>query len=160
MRSFRFAMAAAAAMAASSFAVAQAQSRVTAAKPQTIVSALEKAGYEAELGEDSEGDPKVRTTLSGLNVNILFYGCNDRGASCRSLQLVVAFARDEPLTLQRVNDWNARERWGTMSLDEEGDPNVTFDIATEPNGIDYETFESILSRWETVVANLKEHIWD
>jgi hypothetical protein len=160
MRSFRFAMAAAAAMAASSFAVAHAQSRVTAARPQTIVSALEKAGYEAELGEDSEGDPKVRTTLSGLNVNILFYGCNDRGASCRSLQLVVAFARDKPLSLQRVNDWNARERWGTMSLDEEGDPNVTFDIATEPNGIDYETFESILSRWETVVANLKEHIWD
>ena len=45
-------------------------------------------------------------------------------------------------------------------MDEEGDPNVTFDIATEPNGIDYETFKSILSRWETVVANLKEHIWD
>jgi hypothetical protein len=146
------------ALLASLLLVSTARAVVTSKDPGTIIKALQDAGYRAELGKDQQGDPKVKTTMAGLTVNIMFYGCTDN-ESCGSFQFVVSLDSKEKVALARANDWNRKRRWGAMFLDDEGDPVVTFDVDTTPSGIDEAVFKHILEHWEFLCNELKQFTW-
>ncbi len=44
----------------------------------------------AELSKDSVGDPMISGRMAGINYVIFFYGCNDAGKECSSLQFRAA----------------------------------------------------------------------
>ncbi len=73
---------------------------------------LQTWGYRAEVDRDNEGDPMVRTGISGMNVQIYFYGCTtDTPRRCRSVQLHVGVKTDAKVDLVKVNQWNNKKRY-------------------------------------------------
>lgn len=133
--------------------------RVSAAEPASVATALQDAGYRAAPGKDDTGDPKVTSTMSGHTVTIDFYGCNNN-KNCRSLQFYSSWETGGKLTLEKVNEWNLKKRWGKLAMDDEKDPVITLDIDTSPNGFDAELFQSLIRHWEAVIADLRAFVGD
>ncbi|HEX9806300.1 MAG TPA: hypothetical protein VGA34_05315, partial [Alteraurantiacibacter sp.] len=50
---------------------------VTASDPDGVVSAMAYAGYEATLGTDAYGDPKIDGSFGGWSGSVWFYGCDE-----------------------------------------------------------------------------------
>lgn len=102
---------------------------VSAKDPEGLASTLRNAGYEVDIGRDSVGDPRLETTLGGMTTRIMFYGCDETtNADCDSVQFVTGFDRDQPMTAADALNLSDRYRFAAVSLDDEGDPYVTWDV--------------------------------
>lgn len=138
---------------------AQAQT-VTAKNPQTIVDALQKAGYKAVLETlpDSEG-PMVRSASSGSKYSILFYGCT-AGINCATVQFYTSydFDRGKEPTLAKINDWNRENRFGRAYLDKENDPAIEMDVDLDHGGMSEMLFLDNLEFWTSVMAGFEKHL--
>ncbi len=133
---------------------------VTAADPATVVSALEMAGYRAELTTDNIGDPKVVTRLSGREVQLFFYGCDSESHDgCDQLQFMVGFDAEQPLDAARVERFMHDRRFASMSLDEEGDPWLSWDIVTGTEGIPTSVFLQSARLFTEAVGAAELMIW-
>lgn len=137
---------------------AAADSPVDAARPDTVVDAVREAGFRAQLTEDDYGDPMIETSMAGVDILIIFYDCQDH-AACESLQLSAGFDRENPMLAQRVEEWNAARRFGTVSLDEEGDPYLRWDVITK-GGISFEAFESTLRGYESTIGEFATFVFE
>jgi len=91
-----------------------------------VVSLLQEAGYRAKLSTDKDGDPKIETRMSGVNVFVTFYDCKQ--GRCGSLQFEVGLDLDEGSSLATVNAFNKEYRYARASLDDEMDPFLAFDF--------------------------------
>lgn len=138
-------------MAATAIAVlvagtAQAQS-VTAADPEGLVTAMKSAGYSAELTTDQVGDPMIKTELNGSQVSILFYGCDEEThAGCDSLQFSTGYDRETPMDPIRALEIARKWRFLAVSLDDDGDPYLRWDIYTA-DGIPQSVLMAALRRY-------------
>lgn len=91
-----------------------------------MVRVLQDAGYKASLDKASDGDPRIVTKMSGVNVYVYFYDCKkDR---CGSLQFTVGMDLEQGSTLEAMNRFNAEYRYGRAYLDDEMDPFLRFDF--------------------------------
>ena len=132
----------------------------TAADPATVVSALEMAGYRAELKTDNIGDPKIVTKLSGREVQIFFYGCDsETHAGCDQLQFMVGFDSDQPLEAAKVERFMHSRRFASMSLDDEGDPWLSWDLVTGTEGIPAAVFLQSVRLFTETVGAAELMIW-
>ena len=77
------------------------------------------------------GDPLILTDFYGYEGQIVFYGCDESSHDgCDSVQFTVGLDRKQPMPLEMANDLSANERYVSISLDEEGDPWLTWDVVT------------------------------
>lgn len=129
---------------------------VDAAKPETVIAALQDAGYKAVLKKDGSGDPLITSAASGANFNVYFYGC-EQGAGCRSLQLYAAYTVKPKLTADKVNGWNRENRFGTALLDKDGDPALQWDVITE-TGMPEPLFAQMIDRWAGAMASYQTYV--
>ncbi len=89
------------------------------------------AGYEAELGKDNAGDPMITAEFGGRSARVFFHGCDEETkADCDAVQLSVGFDREDAWTAQEAIQLSKDFRFAAVSLDDEGDPYVTWDIVT------------------------------
>lgn len=88
---------------------------------------LQKGGYKAELTKDDGGDPLINSAAGGQNFKIYFYDC-DEAKRCKALQFSVGFDMKEGLTLEKANEWNRKNRYLKVYLDDDLDPYVQYDI--------------------------------
>jgi hypothetical protein len=133
--------------------------QVTAANPQTIIDAMQAEGYQAKLGADKEGDPMVSSKSSGSSFDIYFYGC-EKNSNCTSIQFVSFYEmsdHDRP-SLEKLNDWNSKERFASASLDSDKDPWLRMDVYTGPGGISMATFRGNLDLWTSQMADFEKLI--
>ena len=109
---------------------AQAQQQTVSAKnPQGIVDLLDIAGYKPELQKDDYGDPLIYLELDGWKVDMVFYGCGeDTNADCDSIQLSTGFDTENGLTQDAAMSISEKFRFASVSLDEENDVYVRWDI--------------------------------
>ncbi|MFT3805473.1 YbjN domain-containing protein [Arenimonas sp.] len=120
-----------------------------------IVAAMQDYGVRAKLGEDEQGDPQIESALAGANFNLRFYDCaKDR---CSSIQFLSGFDLEEGMSLEDVNDWNRTMRYGSVYLDDEGDPYLQMDVDVT-RGIDKEQFAEWMAVWEEVLGRFMERI--
>jgi hypothetical protein len=148
-----------AALVALLLAAPAAAQQVTAANPQTIVDAMQTEGYQAKLGKDKEGDPMVSSKSSGSSFDIYFYGC-EKNSDCTSIQFVSYYemgANDRP-SLDKLNDWNAKKRFASASLDSDKDPWLRMDVYTGPGGISMAAFRGNLDLWTSQMADFEKLI--
>lgn len=130
---------------------------VVATKPSSIVSALQDAGFRAELTTDPTGDPKIGSASGGVNFSILFYGCSDN-RDCSSIQFHAGFVMSTPVSMTSINKWNQTNRFGCGWLDDEDDPHLKFDVNLDEGGISVDLFEDTLDLWTIVLADFAESI--
>jgi len=123
---------------------------VCASAPTTVAAAMMRAGYQALVEQDDLGDPKINSAANGYKFQVLFYGCEAHKA-CDSIQFYVGFTPDPVRDAAYANEWNARKRFSQMSVDKEGGPRVTYDLATI-GGLTQKNFADVLDWWTTLLA--------
>ena len=127
-------------------AAAEAGRGITGAE---MVRVLQDAGYRAELDTDDDGDPRIETRMSGVNVFVGFYDCKqDR---CGSLQFAVALDLAQGSTLETMNRFNSGYRYAKAHLDEEMDPFLRFDFEILHTARD-EHIASQIDMWEDLLG--------
>src|SRR3546814_1106778 len=91
---------------------------VCASDPQTVVKALQAAGYKALLSKSKQtGNPKIESAASGYDYSIFFYEC-EQTLHCGSLQFQVSFEDDGGNTPELANKWNKDKRFAQMRSEE------------------------------------------
>ena len=151
-----YAFAAAVALAFGSAAGAAAP-MVRAQDPQSLVNAMQKAGYKAELGTDKVGDPMISSGYSGSTFQVFFYNCTDHKA-CVTVQFHAGYDFNEALPLETLNAWNKSQRFGRAYLDKEDDPIVEMDVDLDDGGIAPLLFIDNLEFWTSSLGKFETHI--
>jgi hypothetical protein len=123
---------------------------VTADVPR-IASALQGAGYKAEIEGDG-AERYIATGTGGTGFAIRFFGCNPLGGDCKSVMFSAWFEDEDPPTLEAMNQFAARMRWGRVYIDEEGDPTIEMDVDLEDGGMSEELFIDNVEYWDSSLS--------
>lgn len=135
----------------------QAQS-VTAANPQSVVAALQAAGYRAELTKDESGDPLIKSSSSGTDFLVVFYACT-RNVACKTVQFYAGYADPKNATLARLNQWNAEHRFGRAYLTDKGSARIEMDVDLDAGGMSRALFTDNLQVWTQVMSAFESFIY-
>ncbi|QIQ85877.1 YbjN domain-containing protein [Erythrobacter sp.] len=129
-----------------------AERMISAERPEDMVIALLNAGYDPELIKDGVGDPAISfSRAEGYPLMVLFYDCDEETHDkCTSIQLRGGLDRAEPWNPAEAIEISSRYRFLAVSLDEEGDPWMTWDILTG-NGIPESLFVEAVERFEATL---------
>src|SRR5215213_8348834 len=130
---------------------------VRAQDPQSVIKAMQGSGYLAELTVDREGDPMIRSGASGTNFQILFYNCTNH-RECATVQFHVGYDLKAAPSLERINEWNATQRFGRAYLDKESDPILEMDVDLDDGGVSPLLFIDNLEFWTSAMGRFEKHI--
>ncbi len=151
---FKKALFAAAAMVA--FAGSAQAQNVRGQDPNSVVRALQAAGYKAVLGTDSVGDPKIESAASGSKFIINFYGCT-KNVDCRTVTLYAGWT-GVTTNINAMNEWNKLKRFSRAYIDRDGDPVIEFDVDLDDGGMNQQLFIDNIEFWELSIGAFKKHI--
>mgnify|MGYP005998535175 CR=1 FL=1 len=127
---------------------------VDGSSPQYIAKLISDEGYRAQLENDSDGDPRIRSAAEGVKFSIRFYGCKSpRG--CTSIQFSAGFDMKDGMTLKRANEWNRGKRFGKVYLDEENDPYIQMDVNTD-FGVTDKNFLDTFDYWQLLLKSFND----
>jgi hypothetical protein len=149
-------VAAAALLATTLAATATAQSLVSAENPAELVSIIQALGFQAQIDKDNVGDPLIRSSSSGVDFSIYFYGCT-KNKRCQSLQFIAGYNLTDGTTLAVLDEWNEEKRFASAYLDDEDDPFLQMDVNTE-GGITQQNFEKTFDLWQSLKGEFEIHI--
>ena len=113
--------------------------------PDFIVD-IAKGFGSAVLQTDAKGGPLIYGRIKGKPYAILLYGCERD--SCSLIQLLANFRAPET-GLERVNDWNAKNRFGKASLSQ-GKVLINQPVVTR-FGLPRRTLERHFVFWELIL---------
>jgi len=148
---------AAALIAAGGTGAAQAEN-LLASNPQSFMDFFFEKGHPAQLSEDGVGDPYIEFRYDGTVMPLWFYGCEDN-ANCQSVQFYAAYGLEEPIALDRLNEWNGEERrYARAYVIEEGTLRLEMDVFTGADGITTRDFGSLLDIWIDRVVQFEDFI--
>ncbi len=117
---------------------------ICAADPQTVVAALQKRGFRAELFSDPAG-PYIASGAEGYAFSVLFNDCKD-GKDCTSLQFNILFSESDKHTPQYANAFNVRYRYIQVGALPNNRLRFAYDLNTM-GGITKENFNTFLGIW-------------
>ncbi len=129
---------------------------VSAQNPQTIVSALQSAGYRAELDKDTTGDPMIRSSSGGSAFYVFFYRCT-RNTDCRTVQFYAGFADARP-SLSQMNEWNSKNYFGRAYIRDNGSARLEMDIDLDDGGVSRAVFGNNLEFWVVLMGRFKSFV--
>ena len=134
---------------------AQAQ-MVSGQNPQSVVNALQNAGYKAELTKDATGDPLIRSSSGGTNFAIFFFGCT-KNVQCATIQFFAGYTDKKP-TLSLMNDWNSKKRFGRAYIADSGAARIEMDVDLDDGGMSAKLFEDNVEFWVVTMSAFEKHI--
>jgi len=144
--------------AATLFITAPAQARNVTADVAQIAELLTGAGYKVESREAKDGK-FLRITSDETRYDINPYGCDDKGANCKSVQFYAGFTTDKKLSLTQINTYAREHRWGIVYLDSDNDPVIEFDLDLEKGGMSSELFLDNVAYWEAVMFGFADFVF-
>ena len=130
---------------------------VRAQDPQSIVRAMQNAGYQAQLGTDKVGDPMITSGSSGTTFQVFFYNCTNH-QQCATIQFHSGYTLKIPVALDQINQWNRSERFGRAYLDKDNDPILEMDVDLDGGGLSPALFIDNVEFWTSVLGNFEKHI--
>lgn len=102
---------------------------ISAADPAAMARIMVSGGFPAVTGIDDYGAPVIDTQFDNWLGRVVFYGCDEEAAeNCDSVRLSVGYDLDQAITLDRAASLFGDERFMSVSLDEEGDIFIGWDI--------------------------------
>lgn len=126
---------------------------------QTIASAMQDAGYRATI-EGEGSDRYVSSASGGFNFGIFFYGCNDAGDNCKTIQFYAGFSPEKSPTLRQMNDYAKQNRWGRVYLDDDNEPAIEMDLDLEDGGMPKALFIDNIEYWEAVMQQFGSWVFE
>jgi hypothetical protein len=150
----RFGTIMAGALALAACAPAEAQ-QIRAQDPQTIVKAMQSAGYTANLGKDPTGDPKIESGAAGAKFHVFFFNCT-KNSDCRTVQFFAGYRKDGTVDMNQINEWNRTHRFSRAYIDKEGDPVIEMDVNLDEGGLSSALFIDNLKVWENLLGQFRE----
>lgn len=126
------------------------------ASPDAIMAALERGGFEAEVGKEKDGDPKISSTDKNQPFGVHFYGCKDH-AHCRYVQITQGWNLKNGITLEKIDAWNGDNVWGQAYRDDEKDPWLALTINFE-GGVTPDYLDSMIDWWAIIVDDYEDAI--
>jgi hypothetical protein len=136
-------------------AAGPATNMITGSDVDAIVAMAARYG-DATLTKDKNGNPYIKNRSNGAGWTISFYGC-DKGADCKSIEFYHGFETDNKPTSARINEWNQKKRWSKAYLDQDGDPNISFDINLR-YGVARGNLEADIGRWVETIGDFKAFV--
>lgn len=125
--------------------------------PDSLVRAMQAAGYTAKLGTDKVGDPMITSASSGTTFQVFFYNCTNH-RDCATVQFHSGYDLKDPVTLETINEWNRTKRFARGFLDKEQDPILEMDVDLDDGGLSSQLFTDNLEFWTTVLGEYEQHI--
>jgi hypothetical protein len=138
-------------------AASPAAALVTAKDPQSVVKALQAAGYNAQLGTDQDGDPTVASSASGTKFDIFFYGCTQH-KDCKTVQFYTGYTLKERVSLEKINAFNRDARFGRGYLDKVDDPCIRMEVDLDDGGMSDALFIDNIEFWTSIRAEFERQI--
>lgn len=131
------------------------QGTICAADPQTVVNAMQEAGYKAKLtASKSSGNPLINSAAAGYNFEVQFFNCTIMTA-CKSLAFLISFDDDGTNTPELANQWNDVNRFSTMSVSSDKSLVLAYDISTV-GGLNSRNFEDLLDTWNSTLGEVSK----
>lgn len=118
---------------------------------QQIAEVLRHRGYPAEIGVDDQGDPKITSSIEGVEFFVL---CYPNGDVCGSIQFSIVTNLESGTTYETINAWNREQRYGQAWLDDEMDPYLDMSVELE-HGASTELIDENLVDWAEIVGKWK-----
>ena len=130
---------------------------VRAQDPQSLVRALQDAGYAAKLGTDRVGDPMITSGVAGTNFQIFFYNCTEH-RNCATVQFHSGYDLRVPVDLPKLNEWNRTKRFARAFLDKENDPILEMDVDLDDGGLSPALFIDNIEFWASILGDFERYI--
>ncbi|KQN03746.1 YbjN domain-containing protein [Sphingomonas sp. Leaf25] len=111
-------------------------------QPGNVVSALQAAGYKAQLKLNKAGEPFIESATNGDPFTIDFYEC-DGLKDCKSMQFSSWYKKEPIFTPAVANEWNAKRRFLKVAVDSDGDMRQFLD-ATVVGGMSQAQFAEVV----------------
>jgi crotonobetainyl-CoA:carnitine CoA-transferase CaiB-like acyl-CoA transferase len=127
------------------------------ADPETMANALERAGYEVDITEAKDGDPRIESTDDDKPFAVNFYDCNDQHERCGYVQITQGWNLKKGIELEKIDSWNADNVWGQAYRDDEKDPWLAL-VINFKGGVTPEYVDDMLEWWAVIVDDFEEHI--
>ena len=115
-------------------------------QPGDVVSALQTAGYKAELKINKAGERDILSATNGGSFTVEFCGCEGL-RDCNSFQFTSWYKKEPVFTAALANKWNATERFLKVAVDSDGDTREFLD-ATAVGGMTQAQFTELVG-WYT-----------
>ena len=110
-----------------------------------------------EREEAGDGTPVLVGRMGGYDYQTHFYGCDDAGRACKSIQLT-AYFDPEGASLDRINMWNLEKRFGKAYLDTDGDAVIEMDVNLD-FGVTLRNFDDTVDYWRTVLIEFAAFLY-
>lgn len=123
---------------------------VTAKDPSSVVGAMKKAGYPAELTKDDAGDPMINSRAEGTDFNVHFYGCEEN-RNCKRIQFLYTISDPQNGSMKTLNDWNAENYFGRAYRNEEGITRLEMDVDLDDGGMSDALFVDNIEWWASIM---------
>ena len=129
--------------------------------PASLARVLQDMGYRAEMTKDDSGDPMIKSTASGSDFAVLFYGCKSN-RNCTTVQFFAGFKDPDNGSLSALNKWNTDNRFGRAYQASSGSARIEYDLDLDMGGMsaalfkdNVEVFIALMDRYRKYVYNLK-----
>lgn len=151
-------LAAPATTAAASSLTSPVPAMISAKDPKSIMAALRAKGWKPELSKNDDGVPSIEFAVDKIITTVRFYNCNDDGKNCSTLNFYVGFSGTKYSSMEGINTYNAKKRFGRAYLDDVGDPCLEMDIDLDFAGLPRENFLEYLNTWNLLTHDFRDYI--
>jgi hypothetical protein len=131
--------------------------KVSIADPNSLVTALQKAGYKAKLTYD-EGKPEIESSAAGATFYLYFQNCESKDG-CEDVMVQSAYDVDkDAVSIETINRFNKDNRWARAYLDDERDPVLETDLLFAGRQMDEAAFIEGIKAWDDVLGRFHKAI--
>lgn len=128
-----------------------------ASDPQGLATFMQRAGYQARLVTDTEGNPQINGRLSRTDYVINFYEC-ENGLFCNSIQLLATSPALENATLETANNFNVAWRYARVSL-VNNEVRLQMDVNLDA-GVTADNLRDTLDIWRQLLSIFERELLD
>lgn len=131
---------------------------ISAKDPKSVMAAIRAKGWKPELSKNESGVPSIEFTVDKIITTVRFYNCDDDGKDCTTLNFYVGFSGTKYSSVEGINTYNAKKRFGRAYLDDVEDPCLEMDIDLDFAGLPRENFLEYLSTWNLLTHDFRDYI--
>lgn len=128
-------------------------------EPEVMGSILSDSDFAYEETRDADGDLVLRVAPgdSGAKlIEIIFSGCRN-DPTCEDVLLRATYSTNQTAPLKFINDWNLRNRWARVFVNEAGAPILEMDISAY-GGIGQDAIEGMVSTFFKLVRDFSTEL--